>query len=111
MAFDGSDGKRPFVVVSREELNRGDYFLAVPFTSEKLALRRTLPNYVYFPAKAHGLPKGCVAQAEALTLLRKTDLALPVDRLGRLNAKAMAKVIRAIGYVLESDCKPTTPVA
>lgn len=108
LAFDpAGDKKRPFVVVSRHELNQGDYFLAVPFTTQNLAVRRSLPNCVHFPRGAFGLPKECVAQAEALTLLRVVDLAQPVERLGVLSGAAMARVIAAIGYAINADCKPS----
>jgi mRNA-degrading endonuclease toxin of MazEF toxin-antitoxin module len=112
VAVDGSGGRRPFVVVSRADLNRGEYFLAVPFTSARLEVRRTLPNCVYFPAGAFvGLPRDCVAQAEALTQLRKTDLVPPGEPLGTVGAPAMARLIAAIGHVLDSDCHPRPPVA
>ena len=104
-AFDPSGGKRPFVVVSRSELNKGDYFLAVPFTTQNLSARKSLPNCVHFPAHAHGLPKECVAQADAVTLLRKTDLATPIELVGKLSSKSLTAVIRAIGYVVGADFK------
>ena len=108
VAVDGSGGRRPFVVVSRADLNRGEYFLAVPFTSARLEVRRTLPNCVYFPGGAFvGLPRDCVAQAEALTQLRKMDLVPPGEPLGTIGAAAMARLITAIGHVLNSDCHPT----
>ncbi len=110
-AFDGSGGRRRFVVVSRASLNRGDYFLAVPFTSGRLDVRRTLPNCVYFNGGAFvGLPQDCVAQAEALTQLRKADLVQPAESLGTIGTVAMARLITAIGHVLDSDCHPRPPV-
>ena len=47
-AFDVSGRTRPFVVVSRAELNRGHYFLAVPFTTTRLADREGQPTCVRF---------------------------------------------------------------
>jgi len=99
-AFDPSGGKRPFVVVSRRELNKGDYFIAVPLTTQNIEARKKLPNCVHFPAHAHGLPKECVAQADALTLLRKADLATPIEHLGTLSPASLNAVIKAIGYVV-----------
>ena len=111
MAFDGSGGKRPFVVVSRAELNRGDYFVAVPLTSQNLAIRRNLPNCVFLAKGSFGLPKDCVAQAEALTQLRRTDLAIPVERLGVLSDDAHRQLLSALGNVLGADCGPAPAVA
>jgi mRNA-degrading endonuclease toxin of MazEF toxin-antitoxin module len=112
LAFDGAGGRRAFVVVSREELNRGAYVLAVPFTSRKLDVRRGLPNCVYVPGgSVAGLPDDCVAQAEALTLLRKIDLVQPVRTIGTLGATTMAALIAAVGYVLESECVHGPPAA
>lgn len=105
-AFDPAGGKRPFVVVSRGELNRGDYFLAVPFTTRNVSVRRSLPNCVYFPRGSFGLAKECVAQADALTLLRTTDLVQPVERVGVLGDDAMRRLIAAIGYAIGADCRP-----
>lgn len=106
LAFDAAGGRRPFVVVSRSELNRGEYFLAVPFTTRNVAVRRSLPNCVHFDRGAFGLPKECVAQAEALTILRTIDLVQPVARLGVLSRDAMARLISAIGHVIQADCTP-----
>lgn len=107
LAFDGTGNRRPFVVVSREELNRGNYFLAVPFTSTNLSTRQALPNCVFFPRGAFGLSKDCVAQADALTQLRVIDLIQPPVPIGTLSPAVFKQLIVAIGYTLESDCQPT----
>ncbi len=112
-AFDGTGGKRPFVVVSRADLNRGNYFLAVPFTTGRIEARRHLPTCVHFSKGAFGLPKECVAQADALTQLRRSDLAEPTQKLGTLSQATLQAIITAIGYVLEAECRhssvPTPP--
>lgn len=105
-AFDGTGSKRPYVVVSREELNRGDYLLAVPFTTAKLQIRKSLPNCVYFQKGAFGLPKECVAQADALTQRRKTDLVQPVEPLGKLSDELMRRLVSAVGNAIAADCLP-----
>jgi mRNA-degrading endonuclease toxin of MazEF toxin-antitoxin module len=111
-AFDGAGGKRPFLVVSRIDLNRGGYLLAIPFTTARLNERKLLPNCVYFPRGAFGLPKECIAQAEALTQLRRSDLAEPVNRIGSLSADAMNAVIAAVGNAMGADCaKASSPGA
>jgi mRNA-degrading endonuclease toxin of MazEF toxin-antitoxin module len=50
--FDG--GKRPIIIVSREKLNRGSVYLAVPVTSSRVEERRAYANYVFLPAGAAG---------------------------------------------------------
>lgn len=109
LAFDGSPGGdgRPFVVVSREELNRGKYFLAVPFTSQRIAERARYKNCVRFAKGSFGLWKECVAQAEGLTQLRKSDL-VHGNRIGRLDPQALEKVVEAVGYALAAECAPET---
>ncbi len=108
-AFIGRSEPHPVIVVSREDLNRGDYFLAVPCTTSRLDVRRTLPNCVHFQKGSFGLWKECVAQAEALTLFRKLDLAAPREPVGKLSHGAMQALIAAIGSVINADCQPTRP--
>ena len=107
-AFVGTDKPRPVVVVSQSQFNRGHYCLAIPFTTARLGERRSLPNCVYFRKGSFGLTKACVAQAEAMTLLRRTDLVQPVSRLGKLSQARMADLISAVGYVIGADCNPVT---
>jgi len=92
------------IVVSREELNRGERVVAVLVTSQKFALRSTLPNCVPFRAGQFGFDKDCVAQCENIFLLEKECLdATPT---GMLSAIALRDVIKAIGHVIDSDCEP-----
>lgn len=103
-AFDGSDKPRPFVIVSRPELN-DRYFLAVPFTSARLDERRNLPQCVYFNEGSFGLTKACVAQAESMTLLRRSDLTVPPEPIGTMNVAKFERIISAVGFVLDAECK------
>lgn len=59
-------GPRPIIVVSREDLNRGHYVLAVLCTSSRFSIRSKLPNSVPFQAGQFGFTKDCVAQCENL---------------------------------------------
>ncbi len=101
--------KHPFVVVSRAELNRGKYVLAVPFTSTGVEYRRALPTCVFVAAGECGLEKSCVAQAEALTQLQLVDLAKPVERIGKLSPEKLHRLISAIGYAIGARCVPEAP--
>jgi|SRR5579884_701525 len=103
---EGDDKQRPVLIVSREELNRGNYVVAVPFTTRNLDIRRSLPNCVAFNQGEFGLDKNCVAQAEAITLFRKEEFDLERGVVARVDDEKMRDVIKAIGYVISSDCEP-----
>ena len=106
LVHDASGKHRPFVVVSRSELNRGRYCLAVPLTTRRLDRRRTLRNCVFLEKGSFGLPKACVAQAEAATLLRQSDIVRPIQRVGKVSPSKLEDLIDALGYVIGADCKP-----
>lgn len=100
-----SEARRPIIVVSRTDLNRGDYVVAVPLTAAKLEQRLNLPNTVPFRAGEFGLTKDCVAQCEAITFLEKCRLdPLPF---ARLSDEVWRDVVRAVGNVICADCEPT----
>jgi mRNA-degrading endonuclease toxin of MazEF toxin-antitoxin module len=100
---------RPVVVVSREEFNRGDYFLAVPLTSTNLAMRRTSPSCVVLQRGEAGLDRECVAQCEATTLMNLSYIDIDAGPVGKLGSASMSKVVHAIGHVIEAECTPTQP--
>ena len=97
-------GIRPIVVVSRSSLNRGGYDVAIPMTSTNLERRSKLPNCVPFRAGQFGLTKDCVAQCEAILTVEQSQINPAI--VGILDEMAIRDVIRAIGYVIESDCEP-----
>jgi len=106
MADFGPAGPHPVIVVSREELNRGRYALAVICTSARFAVRSKLPNCVPFQAGDFGFTVDCVAQCENILSIDQTQLDLAAGPMGTLDEMAFQKVIHAIGYVIKSDCKP-----
>jgi mRNA-degrading endonuclease toxin of MazEF toxin-antitoxin module len=99
-------GRHPVIVVSREELNRGDYVLAVFCTSARFAVRSKLPNCVPYAAGQFGFTADCVAQCENVLSIEVSQLDLSAGPIGVLNESALRDVIRAIGYVLEAHCEP-----
>ena len=101
-----SNLQRRVIVVSREQFNRGSYLIAVPTTTRRLEMRARLPNCVFLRAGREGFPENTVAQAEAITILEKSDLDLETGRLTRLTDEEMQELIRAIGYVIAADCQP-----
>src|SRR5262245_57657998 len=96
-------GPHPVVVVSREALNRGRYVLTVVCTSARFAVRSTLPSCVPFRAGEFGFTADCVAQCENVLSIETIQLDLAI---GTLDAVALRSVVKAIGYVIESDCEP-----
>ena len=104
---DTAGGVRPAIVVSRPQLNRGKYVVAVLCTSTDFAARSKMANCVPFQAGEFGLTKDCVAQAESITFVPYADLHLDRGPLGILDETALRDVIRAIGNMLDADCEPT----
>lgn len=104
MADLGEAAPHPVIVVSREGLNRGDRLVVVLCTSQKFALRSTLPHCVPFQAGQFGFTKDCVAQCENIFLVAKDSL--DANPIGTLDDVALRDVIKAIGNVIDSDCEP-----
>ena len=99
-------GRRPIIIVSREDLNRGNYAVAVLCTTVLFAVRSTLLNCVPFHAGEFGLPQDCVAQCETIMFVDKQDIDLATGALGVLDDARLRDVIKAIGHVIDSDCEP-----
>src|SRR5438874_11522255 len=96
------DGRRPVMTLSREDLNRGKYVVAVLCTTIKFAVRSTLPNCVPFQAGEFGLPYDCVAQGEPITFLDKSALDVGVGVIGTLDDVRMRTIVHAIGHIIDS---------
>jgi mRNA-degrading endonuclease toxin of MazEF toxin-antitoxin module len=95
--------ERPFVIVSRDELNRGDSVVAVPFYSQQIDRRRNLDHCVYIPAGTAGL-KECVAKCDEVAYMRKTEFQppRPGDVTRRLPLNVMEAIIGAIQWVIRA---------
>ncbi len=106
MADFGSAGPHPVIVVSREELNRGRYALVIVCTSARFAIRSKLANCMPFQAGDFGFTVDCVAQCENMLSIDLDQLDLAPGPIGILDAMTLSKVIKAIGYVIKSDCQP-----
>jgi mRNA-degrading endonuclease toxin of MazEF toxin-antitoxin module len=99
-------GPHPVIVVSRESLNRGHYALVVVCTSSRYAVRSQLPSCVPFQAGQYGFTVDCVAQCENILSIDKRQLDTSAGPIGVLDETALREIVKAIGYVLESDCEP-----
>ncbi|MBM4094921.1 MAG: type II toxin-antitoxin system PemK/MazF family toxin [Planctomycetes bacterium] len=106
MADFAEAGPHPVVVLSREELNRGRYALVVVCTSARFTVRSRLPNCVPFRAGDFGFTSDCVAQCENLLSIGMAQIDASTGPLGALDEPAFRDVIKAIGYVMDSDCEP-----
>jgi mRNA-degrading endonuclease toxin of MazEF toxin-antitoxin module len=104
MADLGEATPHPVIIVSREDLNRGDRLVVVLCTSQKYAIRSALPHCVPFQAGQFGFTKDCVAQCENIFLVFKDSLG--ANPIGILSDVALRDVIKAIGHVIDSDCEP-----
>ncbi len=96
----------PVVVVSREELNRGDRAVAAIITSAKFAVRSKLANCVALKAGQFGMSKDCVVQGESLFNAPTLHIDLATGPIGKLDDLTLREVVRAVGYVMDSDCEP-----
>ena len=99
-------GPHPVIVVSREDLNRGHYALVVVCTSARFAMRSKLASCVPFQAGQFGFTADCVAQCENILSIDKRQLDLEIGPLGILDGMTLREIVKAIGYVIESDCEP-----
>ena len=102
----GPAGPHPVIVASRESLNRGRYALVVPCTSSRFAVRSKLANCVPFRAGQFGFTVDCVAQCENMLSIEQAQLDLVRGPIGVLDTAALRTVVRAIGYVIGSNCEP-----
>lgn len=106
MADFGQAGPHPVIVVSREDLNRGRYAMVVVCTSARFSVRSRMPNCVPFLAGHFGFKVDCVAQCENVLSIDTTHLDLAAGPTGALDDTALRDIVKAIGYVIESDCEP-----
>ncbi len=91
--FEG--GVRPVVIVSREQLNRGGLFLAVPTTSSRVTERRRYRNYVSLTAGTGGLREDSVAVTHLVQPVRTAFLR---DRWGALSEEMIHQVLLGIAW-------------
>jgi hypothetical protein len=67
---------------------------------------RTLANCVPFRAGEFGFTVDCVAQCENLLSIDQAQLELGGGPRGVIDSAALSKVVKAIGYVIDSTCEP-----
>lgn len=94
---------RPIVIVSRDELNRGDRVLAVPFYSQQVEKRAKQKWCALFKAGEGGLKKDCVAKGDEIQLIDPIEILWRRGKLGRFNADQMDRVIIAVRHALRDS--------
>ena len=102
--YDDDNYARPVIVVSREPLNRGSYVVTVPTTTRRLEIRKAQPNCVFFRKGEFGFSEDCVAQAELIAFLPKSNL--KSEAVGQVSDERFRDLIRAIGNVISAQCEP-----
>jgi mRNA-degrading endonuclease toxin of MazEF toxin-antitoxin module len=78
------------VVVSEEQFNRGDYVVAVLITSQHFERRSRLPNCVPFKAGSFCFTENCVAQAESIAQIERSEL---MEHKATLDGESLRNVI------------------
>lgn len=85
-------GRRPVVVLSRDDANRvRDRVIVAPVTTRI----RGVPSEVSL-GREDGLPKECVANVDTVTTIPKSDL---VERISFLAAHKVMELERAVRFV------------
>jgi mRNA-degrading endonuclease toxin of MazEF toxin-antitoxin module len=97
-------GEHSFVVVSREELNRGRQLLAAMITSSKFNVRSQLPNSIILRGGQFGMTTDSVVQCENVVAIETNEIR--GNPVAQLDATTMRDVIKALGYVFDADCEP-----
>lgn len=91
---------RPILVVSIDSLNGGIYLTAVPFYGDEDGRRRHLKSCAFFSQGEYGLEKDCVAKADEISMMRKSELRLSDGPMTELDTDGMRRVTEAIAYCL-----------
>ena len=90
--------KRPSIVVSRNELNRGRLVLVVPCTSSRVQERITYPNHVLIPPGTGELTKDTIAQTQ---LIQPIEVSYLEKKMGRLDIEQLAEILLAIAWSID----------
>ena len=95
--------KRPVIVVSRDNLNQGNYVVVVPCYSQDVDRRARFPNNVVLEKGEGGLTKRCVCRTDQITYIDKKLIDWAHDKLGRLTSNRMDEIVKAIRWVIRDS--------
>ena len=90
---------RPFLVLSRVELNGRYHVLGAPFSTTKLDERSRQKQCVLFEAGEFGLFERCALLVDSITTVPFEKIDTTQPRVGTLSMSKLAEVEVAIRYV------------
>ncbi len=90
--------RRPVIIVSRTELNKGATVLAIPLTTAQFEKRMTQRSFVVFETGEGGLPEQSLAKCSDITTLRIADLDLANGYVGSLNENKMQRLFSPLNW-------------
>jgi mRNA-degrading endonuclease toxin of MazEF toxin-antitoxin module len=90
--------RRPGIIVTRDELNRGRLLLVVPCTAAQVETRARFANHVVLNAGVGGLTQPSVAQVH---LLQPVDRSYFLRLLGRLDDEDLGRVLNALAWAVD----------
>ncbi len=102
----GEEESHYAIVVSQERFNRGKYLIVVPITSKRFTERKDMPNCVPFTSGQYCFTMNCVARAERMALVEKTDLRTDAGPIDTLDGQDLWMLVKAIGVVIGAECVP-----
>lgn len=91
---------RPFVVVSRNELNRGNTVIGIPFSSNNLAKKRQQPSCAFFAQGEGGLTADCVAMTSEIATVFLSNIQFSAGPLGTFDDAQMERLFEALKWSL-----------
>lgn len=100
---DDANKQRPVLVISRDDLNRGEGLVIVPFHSQEIDRKLSFGCCVKFAAGEAGLTRECVAKCDRITAIVKTQIDLRRGKIGRATAVKMQEVVDVIRYVIRDE--------
>ena len=95
--------KKHAIVVSKEELNRGDGCNTVLLTTNRVAERSRYEHCVFFAAGEFGLTEDCVAQCESIGATYYEHFA-DLDPIGTISDEKWEELVAAMGCVMDAAC-------
>lgn len=93
---------RPVLVVSPKNLNGGDTIRGVPFGSQQIEYRKTLPTCVHFSQGEFGLEKECHALSQFLAEFKLSEFKPGLSE-GPVSEEKMLEVSKALCASLGVD--------
>lgn len=97
--------RRPLLIVSPDELNRGSYVLVVPFTSQQVDKRKEYSTCVLFYKHEFGLLSDSIAKADEVSRIPIFELNIAEGPLGRVDVDRMKEVALSICHAIGFSLK------